>query len=265
MAPNTTSSKLRLLLVTLLASCGIWFSPLAVQASSSWWEPTSLTQPVTAVAASHGMLVVRTGDGRLLQSTDGGAHFSPATAAAPSLQTRPPAVSGDAPAGIRLLATPASLPGTAVAVTNDNTVWRRGANGSWARSLIPLPTTLFGSAPTITGAATFDKPVSYAVYISTDGYSVMLSLNGGDDWVRAGQGLPDDVSGLAADSQHRAVFAATAQGLFVHHLQAFPAPPTYKGVQLWLWWIGIVGVALVATAAAAFVISRQQTRPGASV
>ena len=128
-----------------------------------------------------------------------------------------------------LIAAPAALPGVAVAVGSDNHVWRRDASGQWATAFILLPAGGLSGIPRVTSLAAFAQPLTAAVYMGTAGYGVLLSQDGGDDWIRADPGLPENVLGLATDSSARALYAATDQGLFVHHLQALPASAGVPG------------------------------------
>ena len=70
------------------------------------------------------------------------------------------------------------------------------------------------------------------MYLGTDGYSVLETTDGGDDWLRGGPGLPDRVLALAADSSGRALYAGTGDGLWRHRLQPLPAPPRYPAADL---------------------------------
>jgi hypothetical protein len=101
--------------------------------------------------------------------------------------------------------------------------------------------------PPITSIAAFDQPISPAVYVATDGYSVLVSNDGGDDWIRAGAELPDRVFALAADSGTRTVFAATSNGLWAHRVRPLPGPPSYADDLLWWRWLGVIGVGLTAS------------------
>ncbi len=112
----------------------------------------------------------------------------------------------------------------------------------------------------MTSLAAFAQPLTAAVYLGTDGYGVLVSENGGDDWIRADPGLPENVLALATDPSTQAVYAATDRGLFVHHLQAFPAPPVYRDASLYEKWLGIVLVAAAATAAAVIGLRRALPR-----
>nr|MDQ2961430.1 hypothetical protein [Candidatus Dormibacteraeota bacterium] len=138
-----------------------------------------------------------------------------------------------------------------LAVGADGHVWRRGEDGRWATAFILLPAGGFSGVPSVTGLQAFTQPLTVAVYLGVDGYGVLLTEDGGDDWIRADPGLPGNVLGLAADPAAKSLFAATDDGLWVHHLQSFPSPPAYRDAQLWLRWLGIAAVALAATVAAA--------------
>ena len=179
----------------------------------------------------------RIDNGTVLTATPGGS-FSP-DPGSPFL--------GDA---AHLIAAPAALPGVAVAVGSDNHVWRRAPSGGWATSFVLLPAGGIAGIPRVTALAAFTRPLSAAVYMGTAGYGVLMSEDGGDDWIRADPGLPENVLGLATDVPARALYAATDQGLFVHHLQALPRPPAYADTQLYQKWLEIALVALAAALAA---------------
>jgi len=239
--------------------------------------------PLTAVQASGSTVIVRTASGLTLRSTDSGATFAsvPGNAAlTPQAVVRsgedswridssgavlrshlggPFQVDARSPglgAGASLLAAPAALPGTVIAVATDGTVWRRDGDETWGTALLLLPQSVVSGPPRVTSVAAFTQPVSATAYLATDGYSVLLTPDGGVDWIRANPGLPDRVFALAADSPARALYAATAEGLFVHHLQAFPAPPAYHDTALVLRWLGIALVALASALAAAMALAR---------
>jgi hypothetical protein len=254
-------------------------TPATVHAAPPWWEPLAFAgQRVTSVGTVGADLLVTTASG-LHVSTDGGRTFQDAAAAPPLIappQTanvweihsgtvftgrsgQPPAADPHSPFlgdSAHLIAAPAALAGVAVAAGTDNHVWRRAPSGQWATSFILLPAGGLSGAPQVTALAAFTQPLSVAVYMGTDGYGVLVSEDGGDDWIRADPGLPENVLGLATDSAARALYAATDQGLYVHHLQAFPAPPVYQDASLYLRWLGIGLVALVATAAAVLGLRR---------
>jgi hypothetical protein len=260
--------------------------PPAAHAAQAWWEPLAFSgERVSSVVAGPGLMVVETAFGRFA-STDNGRSFHPLAAdhaAAPpatpgatrwtidhgTVMTAPPgrpaAPDPGAPylgAAAHLIAAPAALGGAVVAVGSDNHVWRRSPSGRWATSFILLPAGGLSAAPRVTSLAAFTAPLSVAVYMGTDGYGVLLSDDGGDDWIRADAGLPENVLGLSADAQARALYAATDQGLFVHNLQSFPAPPVYHDASLYLRWLGIALVAILATLGAVVGLRRALPRPG---
>lgn len=267
------------LLLLVLAPAG--------HAAQPWWEPVSLAgQRVDSVTVDGGEVVVESG-GRRLTSSDGGRSFQPVTAPRPSraavtpspapawvirhgvvlrrgrdgrLGSDPAAPSLGAAAG--LIAAPAATPGVVVAVGSDGHVWRRTPAGLWATSFILLPAGGLTGIPPVTALAAFAQPVTAAVYMGTDGYGVLLTQDGGDDWIRADPGLPEHVLGLATDDAARALYAATDAGLFVHHLQSFPAPPAYHDASLTLRWLGIAAVALLSTLAALLVMATATRPPG---
>ena len=113
-----------------------------------------------------------------------------------------------------------------------------------------LPASLVQGVPRVTSVTAFTEPLSEAIYLSTAGYAVLISTDGGDDWIRAGPGLPDSVSSLSADSARHAVYAGTSDGLWVHVLQELPAPPAYQDAALVWRWLGIGAVTLLASIAA---------------
>lgn len=248
--------------------------PHVAHADQAWWQPLAFSgQRVDAVSAMAGRLVVHLAAGAML-STDGGRTFSPTLAApvtgttvvsggftwaihagvvvtgASSTALRPDPGAPYLGASAHLLAAPAALPGVVVAVGSDDHVWRRSPSGSWATSFVLLPAGGLAGVPRVTALAAFTEPLTVAVYLGVDGYGVLLTDNGGDDWIRADPGLPANVLALATDPMAKALYAATDQGLFVHHLQSFPAPPTYRDSALVLRWLGIAIVAVLATALA---------------
>ncbi|MFN2582755.1 MAG: hypothetical protein ABR498_08460 [Candidatus Dormibacteria bacterium] len=258
---------------------------MTADAATPWWSPVGLQDTaLTGVAASGKTIDVRTDNGRTLRSVDAGAHFDAVPGDPP---VKPPrAVSAgpygwaidatghvlrrdaassafvvdagtpDLGSGANLIAAPGALPGVVVAVATDGTVWRRGSGGDWRRALLLLPQSLVQGVPRITSVAAFSRPLSDTVYLGSDGYAVLDSTNGGDDWLRAGPGLPDGVNALATDDGAHAVYAATSHGLWVHVLQTLPAPPAYSDAQLVWRWIGIALITVIASAAAAVAMLR---------
>jgi hypothetical protein len=259
--------------------------PATAHAAQRWWAPLAFAgQRVTDIIALPGLMVVTTVSGGYL-STDNGQSFQPI---APGRHLALPAPQGPAiwqidngivltaqsghpltpdpgapflGASAHLIAAPAALSGVVVAVGSDNHVWRRAPSGQWATSFILLPAGGLSGAPQVTSLAAFSTPVTGAVYMGIDGYGVLLSEDGGDDWIRADPGLPENVLALSADSQAKALYAATDQGLYVHHLQSFPAPPAYHDASLYVRWLGIAIVSLLATAGAVFGLRVALPRP----
>jgi hypothetical protein len=281
-----TERGVRLMRVAAVAAAVVVAAmPLTTRASPPWWQPLGFAgQRVDAVSSRPGVLSVHTVSG-YFTSTDGGQSFAPggdaAALVAPPVTsagvtweidggtvmttTAGGALAADphAPylgAGAHLLAAPGALPGVVVAVGSDNHVWRRSPSGSWATAFVLLPAGGLSGVPQVTSLAAFTQPLTVAVYMGVAGYGVLLTENGGDDWIRADPGLPENVLGLATDPAAKALYAATDQGLFVHQLQAFPAPPVYTDTALYLRWLGIGIVALIATVLALFTLSRTLPR-----
>jgi hypothetical protein len=265
------------------------------RAAGAWWTPVALSGlAVMRVSAIGDTITVRTGSGATLISNDGGKTFATAPAgttfpptnvvaigaerweidpggrvahvsnvAQPNAPVADPG-SPDLGPGADLIASPAALPGVVVAVGADGTVWRRGQDGDWKQALLLLPVSIIQGVPRITSVTAFTAttpPLSDAIYLGTDGYAVLVSTDGGDDWIRAGPGLPDSVYSLSADPISANpllgyVYAGTSNGLWEHELQAFPAPPAYHDAQLVWRWIGIGAITLVASIAVLFGMTR---------
>ncbi|HZB98290.1 MAG TPA: hypothetical protein VE219_06800 [Candidatus Sulfotelmatobacter sp.] len=266
----------------------------AVYAGDPWWEPVALRGHKVDEVVVKGTRIDVRADARFLESLNSGRNFSaisapdevlPGACTPRSCAARVPdavwsieegRVYHQAPRGMAkvdqtspdlgrhaaLISATAGPSRVVVAVSDGGNVWRRAATGSWGRSLILLPDTLFTGTPRVTSIAAFDSAVSDTIYLGTDGYAVLISSDGGDDWVRAGPGLPRSVYALAADSASRSVYAGTSDGLWVHHLQRLPAPPVYSDRDLWLRWIGVIAVcavaALIALIALITLVRRQQ-------
>lgn len=254
----------------------------APAAAAAWWSPVALQgTDVRSVTAEGDVITVVTGSGRALRSTDRGAHFVPVAApvtpqvvvtsgqytwsidvsgrilrGTPGGPRLPDPASPNLGRGAHLLAAPAALPGVVVAVAIDGTVWRRAQDGGWRQALLLLPQSIVQGVPRVTSVAAFTRPVTDSIYIATAGYSVLSSLDGGDDWIRSGPGLPDTVNGLAADNGARSVYAATPDGLWVHTLQALPAPARYSDQALVWRWLGIGAITLAASALALLLMFR---------
>jgi hypothetical protein len=282
---------IRLTAALCVGTVGFVLATAPARAADAWWSPVALEGVgVTRVSAVGNTIMVRTATGATLISTDAGSTFagapadtlfpSPAVVATgaqrwtirsdgtighvsnASLGTaavRDPG-SPDLGAGADLIAAPAALPGVVVAVGTNGVVWRRGQDGDWKQALLLLPASLVQGVPQVTSVTAFTEPLSEAIYLSTDGYAVLISTDGGDDWIRAGPGLPDSVSSLSADSSRHAVYAGTPDGLWVHVLQGLPAPPAYQDAALVWRWLGIGAVTLLASVAALLGIVRLAPR-----
>jgi photosystem II stability/assembly factor-like uncharacterized protein len=263
----------------LAAAATLLLAPLAVQAQSQpWWAPVAFAgHTVSAVRVESGQLAVDVAGLRQMQSGDAGTTWQPIFERH-GLVAAPPAVGAwqvcdgraghvDAagachpdPGSPRLVAPTlaghsplAALPdgsGRLVAVDDQGVIWRRAADGGWARALLLLNQDALHGPPNVTGIAAFTAPLTDAAYLATDGYSVLLTTDGGDDWIRANPGLPDGVLAITTDDAHSAVYAATRDGLWVHHPQPTPAPPVYAPQDLTWRWLATAGVCVAAAAGA---------------
>lgn len=262
-------------------------APAPARASTAWWQPLAFAgMRISAVSVAQGRLIVDTPGGRFLSTNQGGTFTATTDTPLPSLPVLSagttwdirggtvltgagPSAAAEHPdpgapylgTGAHLLAAPAAVPGSVVAVGSDNHVWRRSPSGSWSTAFIPLPAGGLSGTPRVTALTAFTQPLTTAVYMGFDGYGVLLTQDGGDDWIRADPGLPENVLGLAVDPAAKALYAATDQGLYVHHLQSVPGPPVYSDSQLYLRWLGIAAVALAAAIAALLALRRLLPRP----
>ncbi|MGO8686273.1 MAG: hypothetical protein ACLQT7_03680 [Candidatus Dormibacteria bacterium] len=256
---------------------------LPAQAAGGWWQLVAFAgQSVSRVAVVQGRVTAVVGGQTTVQTASGfvAASGPPPTPAAKvtagsrtwsispaglvlvsrgsGSPSRDPG-SPDLGPGAHLIAAPVATPGVVIAVSTSGTIWRRAPTGGWSVSLALLPTTLVTGTPAVTSLVAFNtRAVSGVVYLGTDGYGTLLTSNGGDDWVRADPGLPDDVLSLAADPSGPApaIWAGTSRGLYVHRLQTIPTIPSYSGGSLTGRWlitialsIGVIvlgGLALVA-------------------
>lgn len=265
----------------LLVTCGAVFGTTAVAHagdSGAWWQPVGFSGHVVSAVHASGKTVSVTVDGEQWVSTDGAVTFVSGGVAPPESmnshdeiwtiadgrvvhgQTLDPS-SPPLGSSAHLIAAPTALPGTVVAVSDDGVVWRRSSDGKWQQSFVLLPQRIGSGPPTITALAAFDQPITGAVYLATDGYSVLETSNGGDDWVRAGPGLPDAVLSLATDSTTHTIYAGTRNGLWVHVVRAIPTPPIYTDNALW-WRRG--GIAVVVLLAAAMTLGLLSVAIGSS-
>lgn len=247
--------------------------PTTARADAPWWQLSGFAgQRVSQVALVQGRLTVVAGGAAMAQATGGGFAAAPAppppqpasvtagnrtwsidaagqvrVAVAGGPPGRDPG-SPDLGAGAHLIAAPLATPGAVVAVATSGVVWRRAQDGSWSVSLVLLPDTLVTGTPAVTSLAAFSSSrQSAVVYLGTDGYGTLLSSDGGDDWLRADPGLPNDVLSLAADPAGQGeIWAGTSQGLYVHRLQPVPGIPAYAGGSLTGKWLLTAAICLVA-------------------
>src|ERR1700694_1689379 len=282
----------RMLVAAHPALLAVVLAPVVrASAAEPWWTPLWLRGvAVDAVTAGGKTVLVHTGSGTTMRSDDSGLHFVP-VAGNPPIQPPSGVTSGadrwaiDASGRVlhakgggsrtldpgapelgpaaHLIAAPAAFPGVVVAVAVDGVVWRRGQDGDWQRALLLLPAGFPRGVPRITGLTAFTQPLSGSVYLGTDGYSVLSSTDGGDDWIRAGPGLPGSVLALTTDAATHAVYAGTSDGLWVHHLRALPAPPAYHDAALvWRWvGIGLVSLVFALAGAALLLVALPRIRP----
>jgi hypothetical protein len=228
MASDRRPRAFRMVVLLAVALSALTIGSTPVRAALAWWSPAGLRGvAVTRVSAVGDTIMVRTGAGATLTSPDAGKTFTPAG----GNPTFPP--------------TGTVVVGNEVWSIDSDGVVRHAAAGGTS---VPDPQDLFQGAPRITSLAAFTQPLSDAIYLGTDGYGVLISTDGGDDWIRAGAGLPDAVFSLSADSARHALDAGTSDGLWVHVLQQFPAPPAYRDAALVWRWLGIGAITLVAAA-----------------
>ncbi|MGH7667036.1 MAG: hypothetical protein ACREN1_06985 [Candidatus Dormibacteria bacterium] len=176
--------------------------------------------------------------GRLLASSDA-ARWTPA-AGSPRFAAAT-AELAELGSGVILLAEPSGL------------LWR-GYRGRWAPAFQLLPEGGLGGVPRVT-ALVADGVDS--AYLGTAGFGTLLTPDGGYTWYRAAP--PDaEVTALAAlgrvfaEHPHGLVIAVTPQRIYLHRLQALPAPPVYTPAGATA---ELAGTAAVAGAAALVVVS----------
>ena len=126
-------------------------------------------------------------------------------------------------------------------------IWR-GDRGRWDRALQLLPYGGLGGVPQVT-ALVADGATS--AYLGTEGFGTLLTTDAGYTWYRA---APSDrsISSLAtvgpvfAAHAHGFVVAISAGGVFLHRLQALPAPPIYGPTSQTMELVGTAVVTLLA-------------------
>jgi hypothetical protein len=196
---------------------------MTVFAATAWWTPVNVSPAQVAKYSDTPRWRI---ENRLAVENGG----------TPDAQT---------PAGLQLIAGAGAHPGVAVAAGTSG-IWRRDATGQWQQSLILLPQGFLNGPPRVTAIAAFARPLSNAIYLSTDGQGVLITEDGGQSWIRDDLGLPDHVLSLSASSSQRTLYATTGSGLWAHQLQSFPAPPSYPQRDLLTHWLTIVAIAFFA-------------------
>ena len=279
-AGSVLGPRRRALLAASMVALGLVAAPLPAGAAGPWWQLAAFQgRSVTRVTMVSGRLVAVVG-GMAMEQTQGGGFVPtaqpPAPASAvtaggltwsidPSGQVlvshsggspRTDPGSPDLGAGADLIAAPVSTAGVVLAVSTGGVVWCRSATGGWSASLVLLPTTLLTGTPAVTSIAAFNqRPLSDAVYLGTNGYGTLLTDDAGADWTRADPGLPDAVLSLASDPAGQgALWAGTADGLYVHHLQVLPGIPIYSGESLTGKWLVTAGLCVIAVLLAGAVL-----------
>ena len=282
--------RARLLVAGPLAALALTSAAaMPAQADGPWWQLAAFPgQNVTSVAVVQGRVTALVGGAAMVQTANGFVAAAAPPPAAPATVTagsrtwsinaagevmvaegggaarRDPGGPELGP-GAHLIAAPLAVPGFVVAVSAGGTVWRRDPSGAWSVSLALLPATLITGTPAVTSIAGFNTvAASGVVYIGTAGYGTLLTSDGGDDWVRADPGLPDDVLSLAADASGTApaICAGTSQGLYVHRLQAEPTIPNYSGGSLTGKWLITIALGLVVIALASVALIVWSRRRG---
>ena len=210
---------------------GLFALTTPVRAASSWWVPVAMAD----VQADSGVPQWQLRGGLAVER-----GRAPDTATPPRME---------------MIAGAPGAPGVAVAAGHGE-IWRRSDSGKWTRSLVLLPQSLFAAAPPITALAAFDERVSDSIYLATDGYGILITTDGGYSWVRDDLGLPDHVRALITNAKKRDLYAITNNGVWVHHLAAFPAPPVLLSGELLWHWIGILAVALASIAGGSATLRR---------
>ncbi len=162
--------------------------------------------------------------------------------------------------------------GAAVAELGDGIIFAGDDRGTiyalysigWTPIFQILPQGGLQGVPNLTGIVGVGPD---AAYVATRGFGTLLTPDGGYSWYRAAPSA--DVVALAAlgpiysRNPSGLVLAATPRGLFIHHLQTLPAPPTYAGsaetAQL-LGTAAVTAVAAILAIAGLWAITRRRRR-----
>lgn len=143
-------------------------------------------------------------------------------------------------------------------------VWR-GAGRKWTLAFQLLPSGGLAGVPQATALAA--DGVSSA-YLATDGFGTLLTPDGGYTWYRAAPAA-DSISSLAtvgpvfATRAHGLVVAVSSRAVFLHRLQALPAPPAYSPSGQTAELLGTAAVTVISAllaALAVWAITRRQPR-----
>ncbi|MHB8325661.1 MAG: hypothetical protein ACYDEA_05510 [Candidatus Dormibacteria bacterium] len=222
-------------MVVAATSAGLFWgylgSPLSHRAATfRAAAPGALAAPVR----SGQPFVVVTANGVLLLLPDGRVRIS---VGAPRLGSHPRVVE--------------LSDGVLLAGDRTGLIWGLYRSG-WQPVFQLLPYGGLGGVPALT-AMIADGPT--AAYLATAGFGTLLTPDGGYTWYRAAPPVAD-VAALAtlgpvfSAKPSGLVVAATPAGLFLHRLQALPAPPAYSGAGLEQQILGTIGVTVAATALA---------------
>lgn len=207
--------------VALVMCVGLWpqvtLATSVPTSAAHWWAADGWHgRDIEHLVVTTGGVEVEVGLRWYAQSTSDG--WTATTAPPPTPITIPHA----APSGTRFEGAGA---GQDQLVATPRSVFAATTHG-WTTSLFLLPQGGVVGPPAITGMVAMPH-LSTAVWVATNGYGVVTTPDGGQSWEWTSDGLPLDVTALAADPARGSIIAATPQGLFVHHLSEQPAPPVY--------------------------------------
>lgn len=145
--------------------------------------------------------------------------------------------------------------GVVLAGSRSGLIWGLYSTG-WQAVFQILPSGGLSGVPDLTA---IQGVGASAAYVATLGFGTLLTPDGGYTWYRAAPGGTYRISALSALGPVSAakpsgyVVAVTSRGLFLHRLQALPAPPVYQGRRrtldlLWTALVTLVGSGLVVVA-----------------